>query len=192
MSGHLANPIPDTGYEPKFCIDVISAHKPINLPTRNRHFPREYDATIATTEDLDLPRHSEVSSSSKLQAAASRVPTVSKLGSLGNSLTQVLAVFFVLWTVVQAPGETCADMDRETVVSTLLGSVSKEKRDRDQDVVPSSRDRHNLHKILERSAELAVRGGELAQQRLYKAEADVEVEHWEKRNSDIAEAAVFK
>ena len=33
-----------------------------------------------------------------------------------------------------------------------------EKRDRDQNVVQPSRDRQNLHKILERKAELAVRG----------------------------------
>ena len=45
-------------------------------------------------------------------------------------------------------------MDRETVVS----SVSKVKRDRDQNVVQTLRDRQNLHKILERKAELAVRG----------------------------------
>ena len=50
----------------------------------------------------------------------------------------------------------------------------------------TSRDRQNLHKILSRRAELAVRGEKLAQQRLYEAEADVEVKHWEKRNSDIA------
>ena len=31
--------------------------------------------------------------------------------------------------------ETCADMDRETVVSSFFGSVSKGKRDRDQNVV---------------------------------------------------------
>ena len=65
-------------------------------------------------------------------------------------------------------------MDRETVVSSLFGSVSKGKRDRDQNDVQTSRDRQHLHKILERRAELAVRGEELAQQRLYEAEADVE------------------
>ena len=31
-----------------------------------------------------------------------------------------------------------------------------------------------------------MRGGKLAQQRLYEAEADVEVKHWERRNSDLA------
>ena len=77
-------------------------------------------------------------------------------------------------------------MDRETVVSSLFGSVSKGKRDRDQNVVQTLRDRENLHTILERKAELAVRGEKLAQQRLYEAEADVEVKHWEKTNSDIA------
>ena len=47
---------------------------------------------------------------------------------------------------------TCADMDRETVVVffCLFGSVSNGKRDRDQNVVQTLRDRKNLHKILER------------------------------------------
>ena len=75
--------------------------------------------------------------------------------------------------------ETCADIDRETVVSSVLGSVSKENRDRDQNDVQTLRDRQNLHNILERKDELAARGEKLAQQRLYEAEADVEVEHWE-------------
>ena len=76
--GHLANPTPDTSYEPKFCIDVSNEHTPINLPDSNRNFSHDYDAT----EDLDLPRYSGASSSSQHSAAASRVPTVSKLGSL--------------------------------------------------------------------------------------------------------------
>ena len=60
--------------------------------------------------------------------------------------------------------ETCADMDRETVVSSLFGSVSKGKEgDRDQNVVQTLRDMQNLHKILERKAELTVRGERLAQ-----------------------------
>ena len=42
--------------------------------------------------------------------------------------------------------ETCADMDRETVVSSLFGSVSKGKRDRDPNAVQTMRDRQNLHK----------------------------------------------
>ena len=91
MSGHLANPIPDTGCEPKFCIDVSDEHTPINLSDSNRNLPHDYDATVGTAENLDVPRHSGASSSSKHSAAASRVPTVSKLGSLGSSLTKVLA-----------------------------------------------------------------------------------------------------
>ena len=39
------------------------------------------------------------------------------------------------------------------------------------------KDRQNLHKFLERKAELAVRGETLVQQRFYEAEADVEVKH---------------
>ena len=37
-SGHLADPTPNTGYEPKFCIDVSIEHTPINLPTSNMSF----------------------------------------------------------------------------------------------------------------------------------------------------------
>ena len=37
--------------------------------------------------------------------------------------------------------ETCADTDRQTVVSSLFGSLSKEKRDRDQNVVQTVRGR---------------------------------------------------
>ena len=70
--------------------------------------------------------------------------------------------------------ETCADLDRETVVSTLFRPESKAKRDRDQNVVQSLRDRENLHKILERTLELAVRGEKMAQQKLFEAEAEVE------------------
>ena len=77
-------------------------------------------------------------------------------------------------------------MDRETVVSSLLKSVLKVKRVRDQNVVQTLRDKQNLHKIFERKAELAARGEKVAQQRLYDAEADVEVKQWETRNSDIA------
>ena len=59
-------------------------------------------------------------------------------------------------------------MDRETVVPSLFGSVSKEKRDRDQNVVQTLRDRQNLRKIIERKSELAANGEKLAQQRFTK------------------------
>ena len=64
--------------------------------------------------------------------------------------------------------------------------MSKEKRDRDQNVVQTLTDRQNLHKILEGKADLAVRGEKLAQQRLFEAEADVEVKHWRNKHSDMA------
>ena len=51
------------------------------------------------------------------------------------------------------------------------------KRDRDQDIVQTVRDRQNIHKILERKAELAVRGEKLAQQRSSEAEAEVEIKN---------------
>ena len=64
----------------------------------------------------------------------------------------------------------------------------KGKRDRDTNVVHSSRDTQKLQKILERKVDLAVRGEREPQQKLCQAEAEVEVEskNWEKRNSEIA------
>ena len=147
-------------------------------------FQQEYDATIAASEDLDLPRHSGGSSCSQ-HTAASRVPTSLKLGSSGTGLRKLSADYDSVASRTSIK-ETCADMDREIVVSSRFESVSKEKRDRDENVVQTLKDRQNLHKILERKAELAVRGEKLAQQRLYEAEADVELKHWEKRNSDTA------
>ena len=161
-SGHLADPTPNTCYEPKFCNDVSSEHTPTNLPTRNMGFQQVYDATIAASEDPILPPQSAASSSSQ-HSAASTVPTSLKLGSSGTSHRKLSADYDSVANRTSIK-ETCADMDRETVVSSLLGSVSKEERDRDQNVVQTLRDRQNLHKILERKVELAVRGDKLAQQ----------------------------
>ena len=77
-------------------------------------------------------------------------------------------------------------MDHETIVPSVFESVSRGKRDRDLNVVQTLKDRQNIHKFLQRKAELAVRGEKLAQQRFFEVEADVEVKHWERRNSDIA------
>ena len=86
-------------------------------------FQQEYDATITASEDLDLPRYSGASSSSQ-HTAASTVPTLSKLGAIGTSLTNVLADRD---SVLGSTGneEICSDMDREIVVSSLFESVSK-------------------------------------------------------------------
>ena len=165
------------GYEPKFCIDVDGERALINFPSRNVSFPEEYDATIAASEDPNKPRQSLASSSSQ-HSAASIVPTLSKIGSVGISYRKLVADHgaVVSRTCIK---ETCADMDRETV-------VSKGKRDRDQNVVQSLRGMQNLPKFLERKAEVAVRGEKLAQQRFHEAEAQVEIVNWETRDSDTA------
>ena len=75
--------------------------------------------------------------------------------------------------------------DHETVTG-VQESVSREKRDRDLNVVQTLKDRQNLHKLLERKAELVVRREKSAQKRLSEAEADMEIRSWEKTNSDIA------
>ena len=118
-----------------------SASMSVASTRRNIGFQQEYDATIAASEDLNLLRHSGASSSSQ-HTAASTVPTLLKLGSLGPSLRKLSAVCGTVASRTSIK-ETCADMVRETVVSSLFGSVSKGKRDRDQNVVQTLRDRQN-------------------------------------------------
>ena len=77
-------------------------------------------------------------------------------------------------------------MDRESVATTIFSSQSKGKRDRDTSVVHSLKDRKNLHKVLERKVDSAVRGEIMAPQKLYEAEAEVEARNREKRNSDFS------
>ena len=73
-----------------------------------------------------------------------------------------------------------------SVDQLFFSSQSKRKRDRDQNVVHSLRDRENQQKIFERKVDSVVRGERMAQQKMYEAEAEVEARNWEKRNSDFA------
>ena len=77
-------------------------------------------------------------------------PPCQDQGSVGTCSSKLVADYgaVVSRTCIK---ETCADMDLETV-------VSKKKRDRDQNVLQSWRDRQHLHKFRERKAELAGKG----------------------------------
>ena len=70
--------------------------------------------------------------------------------------------------------ETGPISDRKSVATTIFGSQSKGKRDRDTNVVHSLKDRENLQKIFEGKVDSAVRGEMMAQRKLYEAEAEVE------------------
>ena len=171
-------PTVNTSYEPKFLIDVSSEHTPINLPTRNMRFQQVHDATITASEDLDLLQHSGASSSSQ-HMAASRVPTLLKLGSSGTSHTKMLADYDY---VASRTGikETCVDVDREAVVSSLFQSVLKGREIETKMLWQTSRDWQHLCKINWPGEEK-----NWPSKDVFEAGADVEVKLWE-RNSDIA------
>ena len=153
-----------TGFELKLCVDASDEHTPINLPDSSRIFPHDCNATIAvTSEEPDVLRHSGTSSSSKQSFHCVRFIGKLALETVGNSIQ-----------------ETGAELERETVVSTLFISEPKGKRDRHQNFLQSSRDTDNLHIILERKAEMAAQGERMAQQKLYEAEAEVDARYWEK------------
>ena len=81
MSGRLANPAPNTGYEPNpsnFFTYVDTVH------TCSHHdFPCQDDATMTSTTDREGLPHSGASSSSK-HTAASGVPSTFGLQASGN------------------------------------------------------------------------------------------------------------
>ena len=108
MSSRMANPTPNTGYEPNFYTYMNEEHTPVNLPDS---FQCRDDATIiSAAEDPEVP-HSGASSSSK-QTAASRVPTM--LRSTGASLWRQRNELVDSRASIQATG---ANVDRESVVS---------------------------------------------------------------------------
>ena len=85
MSGRMANPAPNTRYEPNFNFFryMDTEHTPIHLPDNHHDFQYQDDATvIATTDPEGLPR-SGASSSSK-QTAAAEFPQYSDLQASGN------------------------------------------------------------------------------------------------------------
>ena len=127
-SGHLADPTPNTGYEPNICIDVSSEHTSIHLPSRESSFNLENDATIVASEDFHLPRHSGASSSSR-HTAASTVPTLLKLGSVGTSSRKLVADYDSVASQTSSR-KLAADVDHETIVPSVLESVSRKKRPR--------------------------------------------------------------
>ena len=111
ISGCIANPTQDTVYEPKFCVNANDEHTPINLPDSNQTSPHDCNDTIAvTSEEPDVPRHSGASSCSKHTAV---------LRSPGNFLWKQLADYESVDSQ-NSIRDSGADLDRETVVSTLF------------------------------------------------------------------------
>ena len=165
-----SGPSPDTGYEP----NVSDEHTPINLPTSNMGFQQEYDARIAASEDLNLHRYSGV----KQQPAN---------GSKQSS--QFVETRFIRdWPQETVGGlillpvglvSVCGHIAKQ-LFQVFFESVSNGREIETKTKCKHSKTGKNLNKILERKAGLAVRGENLAQQRLCEAETDVEVEHWEK------------
>ena len=134
-SGRMANPGPNTGYEPKLSnifsyMDTV--HTPIHLPDSHHDFQCQDDATVIFTVDPEGLPYSGASSSSK--TAASRVPSTFGPPSLWKQMADRVSCRPDLQ-------ETGAVSDRESVATILV--QSKGKRDRDTNVVHSLKDREN-------------------------------------------------
>ena len=105
-----------------------------------------------------MPKHSAAAKT----AAAGRVSSLCGHPGLGK---------LSACHVSSRPGllETGAELDRESVATTLLSSQSTGRKDIEtQNVVHSLRNRENLHKILERKVDLALGGGREAQQKFIR------------------------
>ena len=176
----MGDSAPNTGYEPKlanFFSYTDPEHTPVDIPDSHHDFLCPDDVTMIPTSPDGSPKTEAFSSSQK--ATAGRVSSLFGPPGLGKLRAGHVSGRAGLQ-------ETGAELDRESVATTLFRSQSKGERDRDTKVVHSLRDRENHQKILERKVDLAVRGEREAQQQLYQAEAEVEVRSWEKSNSDFA------
>ena len=115
-------------------------------------------------------------SSSSQDRAASSVPTVLNPSSSGTT---------ILLRVGQASRKRVRTWDRETVVSSLFESVSWRKREIETKTLCKHCWTSNISKnVLKRRGELAVQK-ENRLSKVTKDEADVNVKHWGKRNSEI-------
>ena len=123
-SGHLADPTPNTGYEPKICIDVASTRRSIFRPeTRvSSNSTTRQSPHSMTSIYLNIPEHHAAAS----HTAASAVPTLLKPGSSGTSLRKLSADNDSVASRTSIK-ETCADLARETVVSSLFRVCVKGK-----------------------------------------------------------------
>ena len=140
-------------------------HTPIDIPDSHQEFP--------------CPETTPGALSSSQKAAAGRVSSL----FCHSSLRKLAAGHVSSHSGLQESG---AELDRESVATSVFSLQSRGKRDRDTNAVHSLRDRGNLQKILERKVDMAVRGERAAQQKLYQAEAEVEARNWEKQRQDFA------
>ena len=85
LSGRLANPAPDTGYEPSpsnFFSYMDTEHTPINVPDSHHNFPCQDDVTMIPTSPEGLPRSEHPAAASKQQLA--EFPQCSVIPVSGN------------------------------------------------------------------------------------------------------------
>ena len=161
QSGHLAEPLPHTGYEPKTCIDVSSEHTPINYPSRRNSFNIENNdltTTVAASENSDGFHQ---------QAAASGSPQ------------QVPASVVNPWLGADMWSRTGKLVRGDASSASVEGTLSRGKRDRDLESVQTLSERQNLHVYLEQKAELSVQGECAARRRLSETEADMVIRNRE-------------
>ena len=167
QSGHLAEPLPHTGYEPKSCIDVSSEHTPTNYTWRRNSFNSEKDLTTTAAASGNSDGFHQ-------QAAA-----------IGSS-QHVPASEVNPWLSADMLARTRKPVRGNVSNVSVEETLSKGKRDRDLESVQTLSERHILQVYLEQKAEMAVRGECAAQRRLSEAEADMDIINWEQGNSDMA------
>ena len=165
MSGRLANPTQNTGYEPNLYRCINEEHTPINPPDS---FQCRDDGTIISAAgDPEVP-YPGASSSSK-QTAASKASTVSE--SSGVSLCKQRP---------ESVDSRARLMWMENLLLQPFSLLSQKGRERSRSKRRAFLETENLQKILERKVDSAVRGERKAQQKLCEGEAEVEARNWEK------------
>ena len=136
-SGRLVDSAPNTGYEPNLANSSSCTHP-------------EHTA-------IDIPhRHQDFWCSDVVTMMSTSAKGIPNSVALSSSCKAAVS-----------KASSGAELDRESVATTIFSSLSRGKRYRDTNVVHALRDRENPQKILERKVGLVVQGQKDAQQKLY-------------------------
>ena len=146
--GHLADPIPNTGYEPKFCIDVRKRAHADQHSVQTHEFParvRRDNRRFRGSFYFDIPER-QAAASTRQQTTLTRF-----IGDWPHESRRSM----ILLQVGQASRRLVRTWIAKQSFQVFSGLCQRrKKRDRDQNVVQTWRYRQNTHKILERKAGL--------------------------------------
>ena len=165
-----------TGYEPKTCTDVSSEHTPINCPSRRNSFNTDNNDLTTTVTASETPDMREVGQSTsplfqerEVSSYPFCVSGFQQQAAASGVQQQASSSGIHPWPIADLWGTRKLVRGNESI-SSVEGTLSTGKRERDLESVQTLSERRNLHAYLAQKAGLAVQHKCAAQKRLCEAE----------------------